>query len=179
MTPEERVGVLKQLNCLSLLDANDAARAIWKDPDPALERPVIRILRNGRKVHNRVEAAYALGAMDGSARTIALEGSLSDKSESPKVRAFAAEALVVIHRKVTHSVLLRNLEDSSAEVRFWCAYALGEIQERKALPTLRWLAENDNRVVKGWWSVSKEARDAITRIKRDRRRCCMSCGTRL
>jgi len=129
-------------------------------------------------VHNRVEAAYALGAMHGSARTIALERSLSDKSESPQVRAFAAEALVVIHRKVTHGVLLRNLKDSSAEVRFWCAYALGEIQDRKALSTLRRLAENDNRAVKGWWTVSKEARDGITNINRDRRLCCMSCGTR-
>jgi HEAT repeat protein len=126
-----------------------------------------------------VEAAYALGVMSGSARTSALERSLSNKSESPQVRAFAAEALVVIHRRVTHRVLLRNLKDSSAEVRFWCAYALGAIQERKALSTLRWLAENDNRVVKGRWSVSKEARDAIANIKRDRRRRCMSCGTQL
>jgi HEAT repeat protein len=176
MMPEKRIKVLAHLNGASSTEANGAARAIWEDPDPALVRPVISVLHKGRRVYNRIEAAYALGVLNGAASTIALEQCLSNKSESSRVRALAAEALVTSHRNRSHSVLLRNLKDSSAEVRFWCAYALLEIQERKAVATLLRLAEHDNRVVKGWWSVSKEARDAIANIKRSRRRRCISCG---
>ncbi len=179
MTAEERNTVVRRLNGSPRLDVHAAARAVWKDPDPALVHPLIRILRTGRRVYNRVEAAYALGVLHGSARTMALERSLSNKSESPQVRAFAAEALVTGHRSTSHRVLLRTLKDSSAEVRFWCAYALGELGDRKALPTLRWLAENDDRFVKGWWSVSKEAREAIENIERGKRRRCIDCDTRL
>jgi HEAT repeat protein len=173
MTPEQRNSVLAALNGPSMLKANDAAQAIWADPDPALRPAVISVLRNGRRVYNRVEAAYALRMLKGDARTIALERALSNKNESPRVRAFAAEALADGHRSASHSVLLRNLKDPAKEVRFWCAFALGQIGERKALPALKWLSEHDNRVLKGWWAVSKEARDAIAEIHRNRRRPCL------
>ena len=159
-----------------MFKANEAAREILQYPDPALIPEVLKTLRNGKRVYNRVEAAYSLQFLKGHARTIALERTVSNKSESKIVRGFAAEALVHGHRKLTHSVLLRNLQDPSKEIRFWCAFALGEMRDRTALPILRTLAETDHRVVKGWWSVSKEARDAIEIIEASRRRRCIFCG---
>ena len=176
MNPEQREDVLKRLNTTSGFIANDAGRDILNDPDPLLTPEVIRTLKKGKRVYNRVEAAYALSLLKGVKRTIALERTLSNRKENKVVRGFAAEALVHFHRKQTHSVLLRNLRDPSKEIRFWCAYALGEIRERKALPALQLLAESDHRVVKGWWSVSKEAQDAIKVIESSRKRRCSFCS---
>lgn len=176
MTPDQRRDVLKRLNSTSMFRANDAARAILKDPDHALIPGVIETLRLGERICNRIEAAYALQFLRGTVRTIvALERSLSNKSENPTVRGFAAESLTFNHRQLSHSVLLRNLNDTPSEVRFWCAYALGEMHDRKALPELRCLAMNDHRVVKGWWKVSKEAKDAIKKIEGTRKRKCIFC----
>ncbi len=175
MTPEQRKSVVSQLGGRSRSLANEAAHEIFADPDQALVQPVIAILKQGRRVFNRGEAAYALGVLQGDKRTLALERTLNDKDENIRVRSFAAESLVLGHREETHSVLLRNLQGPSKEIRFWCAYALGEIGEKKALSTLKWLAEKDHRVVKGWWAVSKEAQDAIRAIKKNRKRQCIFC----
>jgi HEAT repeat protein len=175
MTPDQRRDVLKRLNAPSQFVANNAHHDILRDPDPALIPGVIRTLKKGKRVYNRIEAAYALQFLRGTRRTIALERTISNTKENKIVRGFAAEALVNGHRKETHAVLLRNLQDPSKEIRFWSAYALGQIRERKALPMLRKLAECDHRSVKGWWSVSKEARDAIDLIESNGRRRCFFC----
>ena len=136
ITPEQRKAVLADLNHRSMLTANGAARAISLDRDPALLPGLVWTLRHGRRTHNRVEAAYALGFMTGTEGTAALESALSNKSENTKVRAFAAETLAHRHRRGSHAVLLRNLQDPSREVRFWCAFALGQMREKKASPAL-------------------------------------------
>lgn len=175
MTSDQRKSVISKLGGRSGALANEAAHHIFADPDPALVQPVISVLKRGRRVFNRVEAAYALGILQGEKRTLALEHALSDPDEHVTVRSFAAESLVLGHRRQTHSVLLRNLANPSKEIRFWCAYALGQIGDKKALPALKCLAENDHRIVKGWWAVSKEARDAIRTIKKNRKRKCAFC----
>jgi HEAT repeat protein len=91
----------------------------------------------------------------------ALESAVKNKSERPRVRGEAAEALTHHHRKQSHDVLLAALADSSKEVRFWCAFALGETAEKRALPSLNRLVASDKRIVKGFHSVAKEAADAI------------------
>ena len=96
-----------------MLTANDASRAISQDNDAALLPGVVRTLRHGRRTQNRLEAAYALGFMTGIEGTAALESALSNKSENTKVRAFAAETLAHRHRRGSHAVLLRNLQDPS------------------------------------------------------------------
>jgi len=166
MTPERRKAVLADLNHRSMLTAHGAARAIAEDNDPALLPGLVRTLRHGRKTHNRVEAAYALSFMTGTEGTGALESTLSNKSENTRVRAFAAETLAHRHRRGSHAVVLRNLRDPSREVRFWCAFALGQMREKKALPALSRLAGSDHRLLRGWWAVSKEAKDSITEIER-------------
>jgi HEAT repeat protein len=102
-------------------------------------------------------------------------------AENTKVRSFAAETLAHRHRRGSHAVLLRNLQDPSREVRFWCAFALGQMREKKALPALSRLAECDHRILRGWWAVSKEAKDAIAEIEQPPhwgRRDCVFCPHR-
>ncbi len=56
------------------------------------------------------------------------------------------------------------LDDPSPEVRFWCAFALGQIGARSALPALRQLVASDEAVVLGWWSVGTEMADGMRTV---------------
>jgi HEAT repeat protein len=94
----------------------------------------------------------------------ALERTLANRSEHPLVRGEAAEALAHGHRPKSHDLLLRGLRDPSKDVRFWCAFALGEMAERRAIKALRHIAETDRRVVKGFHPVAQEAADALKSI---------------
>ena len=57
-------------------------------------------------------------------------------------------------------MLIEHLVDRDPDVRFWCAYAVGELRTKAAVPVLRQLV-NDRTVVPQWWSVGLEARDAL------------------
>ena len=112
------------------MDAFEAAKAIWADSDQRLERPLILTLINGQRPFNRAAAAFAM-QMVSTARTIrALESAVKRKSEHPLVRGEAAEALAHCHRTKSHNVLLAGLNNPSKDVRFWCAFALGEMAEK-------------------------------------------------
>jgi HEAT repeat protein len=109
---------LDRLNGRSSIDVYEAAKDIWEKDDPDTLRSVIRILRHGERVVNKTAAAYALNLMRGKSAIPALERSVDNKQEHPKVRGQAAESLAHNHREKSHSVLVRNLNDPSKEVRF-------------------------------------------------------------
>ena len=166
MTGDELKRVVAGLNARSQVEAFEAAKFVWNDTDVRIERALIKTLKRGARPFNRAAAAHALGAMLRRPEVIAaLEHAVDDKSENPRVRGEAAEALHLNHRKKSHDLLLRNLTDPSKEVRFWCAYTLGQMTEHRAIPALERLSVSDNRVVKGFHSVAKEAADAIETIK--------------
>lgn len=172
---------LERLNGTSSVDVFEGAKEIWEKDDPPTVRSLIKMLKHGKRVMNRNAAAYALNLMHGKNAIPALEKSVDNRVEDPKVGGQAAESLAHNHRKKSHSVLLKNLNDSSKEVRFWCANALAEMGDGNALVLLKKLAENDHRLVKGFWSVSKEAKAAIRRIRNElrsregRRKVCPFC----
>jgi HEAT repeat protein len=125
-------------------------------------------LKKGLKPFNRAAAAYAMQIVT-TPRTIrALESTVKNKAERPRVRGEAAEALAHCHRRQSHDVLLTGLDDSSKDVRFWCVFALGEMAEKRALPSLKRLVATDGRVLKGFHSVAKEAADAIENIQTEK-----------
>ena len=95
----------------------------------------------------------------------ALIGVVRNPEEHPGVRGQAAESLAYSRNKRACSSLISALRDPSAEVRFWAAFALGQIRCQAALPHLRRLAHNDKRRLRGWWGVGKEAADAINEIR--------------
>jgi HEAT repeat protein len=162
--------LLERLNGRSSIDAYEAAKEIWKSDDQRTLRSVIRTLKCGKRALNRAAAAYALNLMPGRTAIAALETTVQNSQEHPKVRGQAAESLAISHRTSSHGVLLRNLQDPSKEVRFWCAYSLAEMGDTDALPGLRKLAKEDQRIVKGFWSVRREANWAIRRIREEARR---------
>lgn len=124
---------------------------------------LIRMLRKGT-LEQRKMAAWALGMGNRSAAARrALEIVVAKKKEHPDVRSHAAEGLGTLARKASVEVLLKGLSDTEPTVRFWVAYALGEIGDRRALPGLRQVVTDGNKV-KGFRSVGAEARSAIERI---------------
>ena len=170
---------MRRLNGRRSVDVYEAAKEIWERDDPHTIRSVISTLRRGERVLNRAAAAHALYLMHGKAAIPALEKSVGNRREHPKVRGQAAEALAHNHREESHRVLRRNLNDPSKEVRFWCAYSLAQMADEDALMPLRKLAESDHRVVRGFWSVSKEAKSAIREIQmetKNRRKGCLFCS---
>ncbi len=195
MTDEQLQQIVSRLNGSDQVDAFEAAKVIWEDTarrvrafgdptDKRLERPLIATLKTGRRPFNRAAAAFAM-QMVSTRRTVrALEDAVEDKSERPSVRGEAAEALAHCHRTKSHDVLLKGLNDSSKDVRFWCAFSLGEMAEKRALPLLKRLAASDRRVIRGFHSVAREAADAIENIEKGnvghrRKRGCIFCVRRL
>jgi hypothetical protein len=67
--------------------------------------------------------------------------------------------------------LIAHLRDPVSDVRFWSAFSLGRVWARRARKELQSLC-CDSTVVEGWWSVGKEAGDAVAQIKRHQQRVC-------
>ncbi len=179
MTDEQIRKIVSRLNGRSQVDAFEAAKAIYNDSDTRLERPLILTLKGGRRPFNRAAAAYAMQMVTTPRTIIALEKAVKNKSEYPPVRGEAAEALAHCHRRKSHDVLIAGLADPNKDVRFWCAYALGEMAEKRAIPALKLLVTTDRRIVKGFHSVGKEAADTIECIAQNarhrRKNGCLFC----
>jgi HEAT repeat protein len=128
---------------------------------------LIEELRKGNNVDKRAASAYALGVLLDERAIDPLVSVLKNKNDSPKVRGAAVEALIWFGKKRKRVVdaLINGLEDASVEVRFWSAFALGEMKVRRAANKLERLIAEDDEVLPGWWSVSKEASDALDRIR--------------
>jgi len=147
-----------------------ASHAIGLVGSKAAVKPLLIALRKGSTAEHRADAAYALGHI-GDARAVEpLLRSLADPEEDARVRGQAAESLANLRARgpAVYAALISVLADASAEVRFWAAFALGEIansREQEAIRALEHLAATDTAVVPGWWSVSREAEAALVQIK--------------
>jgi HEAT repeat protein len=168
MTEEKGRQILLGMNGRTQTQAFGAARAIWEEPDTQLIGPLIVLLRKGRRPFNRAAAAHAMQVLVNKQTIEALERALANRYEHPRVRGEAAEALAHGHRLKSHDLLLRGLEDKSRDVRFWCAFALGEMAELRAIKALQHIAETDKRIVRGFHSVAQEAVDAIRNIQEEK-----------
>jgi HEAT repeat protein len=90
---------------------------------------------------------------------------LRNQGETLSLRTLAAEVLGHLRAGQAVSVLIEALTDDSEEMRFYAAFSLGLIGDERALPELMRLAGEDQAPIHGMWSVSKEASDAIERIR--------------
>ena len=132
------------------------AAAAVPDLETAVTDPEIRVRR---------AAVYALGMLGGESQVARLAAVLGDGSESPHVRGAAAEALADLGAAQGCSALSAALADPSAEVRYWAAFALGEIGTVSDLPALSSVAENDQGRSEAGEMVDEEAASAIVRIE--------------
>jgi HEAT repeat protein len=165
----------RQLRTLALArseaEANNAAQALVELPGRGVQRRLERLLRSHESPLVRARAAWTLGFHPQGAQALdALLETLADQQEDPDVRAHAAEALGHMADRLDEregdvlAALLRSLTDASAYVRFWSAFALGNLGDPRAIPALERLAERDTHSVPGWWSIRKEALDSIEQI---------------
>jgi HEAT repeat protein len=145
----------------------EAAKSLGMLKSKRAVPPLIEELIKGDNVDKRAASAYALGLLLDERAVDPLLSVMNNKNDSPKVRGAAAEALVWFGKKRKRVVdaLISGLEDASVEVRFWSAFALGEMKVKRAISKLEKLAAEDDEVLPGWWSVGKEASNAIDRIK--------------
>jgi HEAT repeat protein len=122
-------------------------------------------LLKAERPDTRAAAAYVLGfGRCASARGV-LEEVVDDIQEEPFVRGHAAEALAYIPSKESVDVLLRHLTDESSDVKYWCAFALGQIGDDRAVPALTQLAERAREECHKGFSLRDEARDALAHIR--------------
>ena len=100
--------------------------------------------------------------------TLTLLAHLVDPDEDPDVRGEAAEQLAwepgtgALRRSVVEH-LHAGLDDPVPEVRFWCAYSLGTLRVRRAIPRLRELVA-DPAAIPHFWTVGEEAVWAIMTV---------------
>ena len=127
-------------------------------------QPLITILLKAKDPAQRGSAAYALGILRDKRAREPLVQTLTNLKETPKVRGYCAEALAYLHDKKASPALIAALTDSSAEVRFWSAFALGELKERQSVSALARLAANDQTILPDWGMVGEEAAKAIDKI---------------
>ncbi len=131
---------------------------------------LIALLQTAEDQDVRRWAAYALGFMGSVRAKTPLIVALRDPVNELDVRCHAAEALGhLLPYTGRHDDALRALRDvilnEGAELRFWAAFALGTIGSDHDIPLLEWLAATDDRVVQHWWTVSREATEAIEHIR--------------
>jgi HEAT repeat protein len=151
-------------------DLNAAAKALIDTEGRYVQRGLERLLRSHQSPKVRAEAAWALGFHSSGSRAVpALLRALGDRTEDTDVRCHAAEALGHLVPEREHAevlaALLHALTDREPEVRFWAAFALGNLGDERAIPALQRLADRDSEVVPGWWSLRKEALDSIEQIR--------------
>jgi len=142
----------------------EAAKSLSLIQSKKAVRPLISALRESRDVEKCAAAVYALGHLRDNRTVQPLVNTLNNKDEQARVRGYAAEALAYLKEGQTVDSLIVALKDPAVEVRFWSAFALGQLGDRKAIVELQRVAATDKDTLPKWGEISKEAADAIERI---------------
>jgi HEAT repeat protein len=157
------------LECV-LADAGDegllweAARALaWLHASQATPT-LLGLLNHGRPAEQSA-AAWVLGWLGAAAAIPSLCAAARKTILPTDVRAHATEALGVMRAQEAVRDLIPLLSDESPELRFWAAYALGEIGDPHSIPALKRIAADDTSVLPHGRSVRQEALDALNSIR--------------
>ena len=172
-------GVVKSGELFAALESGDdvarweAAKALAGIDSEANRAKLVRLIRDHPEPEVRMTASYTLGfaACGGSPDEVdALVGRLEDGREAVDVRCHAAEALghMLDHENLGRDraipPLRQALGDDLPEVRFWAAFALGNIGGPSEIAALEQLT-TDETVIPGWWSIGKEASESVEQIR--------------
>lgn len=141
----------------------EAARGAGSLGRESATRALLVIATTDPRVEVRTSAVYGLGETRDARAFDPLLAILQNAGEDSRVRGQAAEVLGHFGGERALESLIAALADPSAEVRYWSAFALGEIGDPRALPALR-RAADDAATPDGRGSVGAEARAAIELI---------------
>jgi HEAT repeat protein len=126
--------------------------------------PLVVVLREDPAQNVREAAAYALGLLGDPVAVPMLAEIAADTGETPVLRGMAIEALSDLNATQVAELLVEGLNDPSGEVRYWCAYALGRVGDKSAIPALRRRVDVDTEILEGRGTVATEAASAIREI---------------
>ena len=135
-------------------------------PQTAL-KPLIALLHFDSQVDVRWAAAYALGWFGTRGALNALIQTINDPDEDIKVVARAVEACGIVRSERALPAIVNLAQSEHVLLRFWVAYALGQIGNPSARSVLKRMVRYDNGVVDGLWSVKREAKHAMTFLRSD------------
>lgn len=146
-----------RIQALSALGYADATH-------PAIPR-IIRLLHEDDNPHVRNVAALTLGTIGGEAALTALLACIDDPRQLDAVRGCAMEALNCFpNHPVALATVLAGLNHPLGELRFWAAYALGEIGSLEHIPALEALLD-DPAEIPNWWTVGQEVAETIAHLR--------------
>lgn len=143
----------------------EIAKSLALISDKASVEPLILMSLNSPSAVKRAAAVYALGSLFDPKTIKCLIQILNNYSEDANIRGRAAESLGLLEAKEALGPLLNALNDQSVEVRFWSVYALGRLNDKKALLALKRLSATDDATLEGWWSVREEASEVVKQME--------------
>jgi HEAT repeat protein len=161
-----RIRVL--LDALADADATvrwEAAKALIALGDTRAVPLLIAIAQQPGESDQRTAAVYVLGLLGDPRALGPLVQVLRNSREDAQLRSHAAEALAYIGKRRAVPALIAALADPAPALRLWCAFALGELGDTRAVAPLERLAARDGTPGPGWWTVGEEAREALTRFE--------------
>jgi HEAT repeat protein len=152
---DDSMQIWEAARTLVRLDANEAAAQL------------IELARTPGPPDRRIAALWTLGFLRTLSATEPLLAILNSKSESPAVRAQAAESLGYIGDSEKAGDILpsvvNNLRDSNPDIAYWSAFALRTVGDMSVVPILQQLATS-TAVTSNGESVATEAKEAIDQI---------------
>lgn len=123
----------------------------------------IKIASDEQNLEMRRIAIYHLGRILDKRAIDPLTLLLGKPEEDIDILIETLETLAYLNARNATPIILNFLKHPLAKVRFWAVFALSHLGDLDVLPYLEKLL-NDSEEVEGWWSVSQEARNAITYI---------------
>jgi hypothetical protein len=141
------------------------ANALVRLRSPEGNTLLLDLLETGTSTIKQTAAAYVLGWIGGPPAIPILQAAALDPDRHVDVRAHATEALGVLKAQQAVPNLITLLSSEHPALRYWAAYALGEIGDPSSIAPLQTSAAIDGATLVGDRSVGQEALDAIGRIR--------------
>jgi len=141
----------------------EAAKALMQLHAENAAPTLLRVLKQGNPTKQSA-AAWLLGWLGVSNTVPSLRAAALNPHLEVDVRGHATESLGVMQAREAVPDLITLLSDESPELRYWAAYALGQIGDPVSIPALEQMATADVAVLPHGRSLKQEALDALAAI---------------
>lgn len=127
-------------------------------------KPTLLRLLDDQNFAKQAAAAWVLGWLRAGDAAPSLQATAENVQRPTDVRSHAIEALGVMKARQSVQSLIRLLSDELPEVRYWAAYALGQIGDPESVHELERIASTDDGMLPDGRLVRDEAIDALSRL---------------